>query len=83
MKIFALKDSTDPDSSVLAILCYYENADEYSAQWCFGESADKLPHLVSRDELQCFTHEFDAVKEQRNSSGYVEECLNVHIVSSL
>ena len=29
MKLFALKDSTDPDGAILAVLCYYEGADEY------------------------------------------------------
>ena len=29
MRLFALKDSADPERSVLAVLCYYEGYDEY------------------------------------------------------
>lgn len=47
MKLFALRDGTDPDDFILAVLCYYEYADEYYIDMPQGVDPWTVPFVLS------------------------------------
>lgn len=47
MRLFVLKDSTDSDGAVLAVLCYYEGADEFYIDMPQGADPWTVPFVLS------------------------------------